>query len=303
MGITTGHVVFATVIRSGYGLSRAQLMIDSLRTFGGEMGSSQVWIFKADPHMTLADSQGEGSTQIIPLDVPDTISGYPFAEKVCASARAEEMAAPHFRSLVWIDPGCLIINPPPLFDLGETVDAAVRPVHLQIVGLEAAQPLDAFWKRIYQTFGLQDIHTTVESFVDQKRIRAYFNSHAFSVNPSLGLMHRWSEYFHGLVSNREFQELACQDELHQIFLFQAILSTLLVTRLDRQRIRILPPVYNYPYNLQKDVPEYRRAESLNDLVCIAYEDRPLDPELMDDISVNKPLRSWLAARAGGTKDI
>ncbi len=296
----SNSVLFATVVRSPYGLSRARLLIESLRTFGGDLGRAQFLFFQSDAISALDAGQQDDSIKMIPLDVPDAIQGYPFAEKVCACAKAEELAAPDFSSLVWIDPGCLVTNPPTLFALDASADAAVRPVHLQIVGLLAEQPLDAFWKKIYETAGVQDIHTTVESFVDRKRIRAYFNSHAFSVKPSLGLIQYWYGRFRELVSDREFQETACQDDLHRIFLFQALLSALLVTRLDPRRIRILPPEYNYPYNLQKDVAEARRAESLDDLVCIAYEDRSLDPGLMNDISVSEPLRSWLADHAPTT---
>jgi hypothetical protein len=97
-----------------------------------------------------------------------------------------------------------------------------------------------------------------------------------------------------MVSNEDYQLKYCQDELHRIFLHQAILSALLVTSLDRKRIRILPPDYNYPYNLHQSVPLERQAQALNDLVCIAYEDRSLDPIVVDDIEIHEPLRTWLA---------
>lgn len=294
----TDGIIFATAVRSDYGLSRACLLIESLRAFGGDLSGAPFWIFQTDDNLSLDAGQVAGSAEIFPLAVPDAIQGYPFAEKVSACARAEELAAPEFGSLVWIDPSCLITNPPTLFALGDSADAAVRPVHLQIVGLPAEGALDDFWRKIYKTVGVKDVHTTVESFVDRKRIRAYYNSHAYSVNPSRGLMRRWSEYFYILVTDGEFQQTACQDELHRIFLFQALLSALLVTRLGRRRVRILPPEYNYPYNLQQDIPEDRLAKSMNDLVCIAYEDRSLDPDKMDDISVGEPLRSWLEARSG-----
>ena len=74
------------------------------------------------------------------------------------------------------------------------------------------------------------------------------------------------------------------------------MSALLVSRLEWPRIRFLPPVYNYPYNLQAKVPTERLARRLNDLVCIAYEGRSIDLDQMDDILVEEPLRSWLAGR-------
>ena len=289
------QTIFSTVVRTAYASSRARLLINSIRSFGGILSQCPIWLFEADPRKASCDNLAGQGIQIIPLSTPETMRHYIFADKVYACAQAEELAAGKVQSLIWIDPGCLVINPPLQFDLGSMFDAAVRPVHIQNVGLGAAEPLDVFWKKIYETVGVQDIQATVQSFVDRQTLRAYFNSHAFAVNPSLGLLHRWLDHFQTLVCDQEYQLAACQDERHQVFLFQAILSALLVTSLDPQRIRILPHVYNYPYNLHQSVPEDQRARALNDLVSIAYEERSLDPNVMGDIQVDEPLRSWLSA--------
>jgi hypothetical protein len=289
-------IIFSTVVRTACERSRARLLIDSIRSFGGALSHCPIWLFEADSLKTPCDSLAGPGIHILSLSVPETIKHYIFADKVYACARAEELAAGKIQSLVWIDPGCMVVNSPLLFDLGPAFDAAVRPVHIKNVGLGATEPLDVFWKKIYATVGVQDIQATVQSFVDGQTLRAYFNSHAFAVNPSLGLLCRWLEYFQACVCDQEYQLAACQGERHQIFLFQAILSALLVTALDPQRIRILPHVYNYPYNLHPSVPIDQRARALNDLVSIAYEERSLDPNGMDDIQVDEPLRSWLSAR-------
>ena len=76
------------------------------------------------------------------------------------------------------------------------------------------------------------------------------------------------ECFEVLARDGEFQRKACGDELHQIFLHQAVLSALLLSRMEEGRIRILPSDYNYPYNLHGLVPQGRRARALNDLVSV-----------------------------------
>jgi hypothetical protein len=198
-------------------------------------------------------------------------------------------------TLVWIDPGCLVVNPPTLYELGADFEAAFRPVHIQNVGLRVDQPLDAFWQGIYAELGITDVFATVQSFVDQRVLRAYYNSHAFAVNPALGILGRWLEHFQRLVGDAAFQRVACQDEPHQIFLFQALLSALITKEVNPTRLRILPPEYNYPFNLQERVPPEHRARALNDTVTFAYEDRSLNPAKITDIVVEEPLRSWLAA--------
>jgi hypothetical protein len=183
-----------------------------------------------------------------------------------------------------------------LFDLAPSFDMAVRPVHIQNVGLLASAPLDSFWQGVYKAVGVYDVRTYVESFVDQRRIRAYYNSAGFAANPGRGLLGRWLECFEALVGDGGFQSSACQDDTHQVFLHQAVLSTLIATEVDAQRLRILPPDYVYPYNLHFDVAPERRAQHLGDLASIYYQDRPLHPGAVDYILIDEPLSSWLSAR-------
>jgi hypothetical protein len=287
------RTVLLTLVRTIGGRTKARILVDSIRSFGETMSQCPIWLFEANPKEAPCQSMENMGVHVLPLSVPDTLRHYFFADKVCACAQAESLATVKIQSLIWIDPSCLVIKPPLLFDLGQSHDAAVRPVHIRNVGLPPTEPLDGFWKKIYQVVGVKDIQATVETFVDVQRIRSYFNSHAFAINPSKGTLSQWLDTFEDLVRDEEFQSMYCQDELHRIFLHQAILSALLTTSLDPKRIRILPPDYNYPYNLHQSVPLDRRALSLNDLVCIAYEDRPLNPNVVDDINIREPLRSWL----------
>jgi len=293
----TNSIAFVTIVNEPDEIPLARRMMDSIRAFGGPMSACPIWLFETDPDgAPCGGLAGEGA-EVVPLAVPDARRRYFFGGKVCACAEAEEMAvSAGVRSLVWVDTNCLVVQPPLLYDLGDGCDAAVRPVHIQNVGLRADAPLDGYWQRIYRAVGMEDISATVESYVDGQTLRAYFNSHAFAIRPGKGLMRRWAELFEALVRDQEFQAAHCADVRHCIFLFQAILSALLVNVLDWERIRILPPEYNYPYNLQDSMPPERRAGVLNDLVTVVCEGRSMDPAAMDDIEVREPLRSWLAAR-------
>jgi hypothetical protein len=291
------RLVFVTLVGTARQESPARLLIDSIRAFGGALRDCPIWVFEADPEGAPCGDLESLGVRVLPLTVPATVRPNWFAGKVSACAQAEELAAPGVRSLVWLSPDCLVINPPLLFDLAAGFDVAVRPVHIKNVGLLATEPVDDFWRAVYQAVGVRDIEATVESFVDVQRIRAYFNSHAFAVNPAKGLLRRWFECFEALVCDQDFQSGPCHDQRHHIFLHQAVLSALIATVPDPRRVRSLPPEYSYPYNLHQSVLPDRQAMALNDLVCIAYEDRPLDPSVVDDIAIREPLRSWLSARS------
>jgi hypothetical protein len=273
-------------------LPAARLMIASLRAFGGELAGAPMWVFSTQPEQIA--SLEDQDTRLHLLG-PMPASPCLFAEKVAACARAEELVPAGTRALVWIDPGCLVVQPPLGFALGSDCDAAFRPVHVRNVGLPPSEPLDPFWQGICRAVGVEDIHSRVTSFVDGQVLRSYFNSHAFAINPALGLLRGWQERFRLLIDDRSFQAAACADDLHQIFLFQALLSALVVRSIEPARFRLLPPTYNYPCHLQARVPAERRITALNDLVCFAYEE--LDPGSLAGFEVHDPLRAWLAEQA------
>jgi len=292
------QLIFFTCIRTVNQRNGAHILINSIREFGGELKQCPIWLFGADPKNVPCDSLESDGVQVLPLSIPESIASYYYGDKVYACTRAEELASPAVHSLVWVSPENLIIQPPLLFDLAGVYDAAVRPVHHINVGLQSTAPLDDFWKSVYQAVGVSDVHYMVDSFIEAYRMRAYFNSAAFALNPSAKLSRRWFKCFEILVNDPGFQAGACRDESYQVFLHQAVLSSLIAVELDPDRIRILPPDYIYPYNLQQDVPVDRQVQTLNDLVCIYFGGHSLNPDDMDDIVVEEPLSSWLANRVG-----
>ncbi|MCI0475219.1 MAG: hypothetical protein L0Y55_03155, partial [Anaerolineales bacterium] len=177
------QTIFLTSVRSARGRANARILIDSIRAFGGALRDTPIWVFEANPQKTSCADLADNGVRVIPLNLPENVRDYLFGDKVYACAQAEAMTTPDVQSLVWIDPICVVVNPPILFDLGAAFDAAVRPVHVRNIGLLTTDPLDEFWKTIYATIGVNDVASTVESFVDGQQLRAYFNSHAFAINP------------------------------------------------------------------------------------------------------------------------
>ena len=166
-------------------------------------------------------------------------------------------------------------------------------MHIRNVGLLREEPVNPYWQRILSEVGVDDLPGDVLSFVDQQRLRPYFNTHGFAVNPRLGLMKRWKALFTNLCRDDEFQKGVCAAKREQIFLFQALLSALVVASIPSDRLRMLPPDYNYPYNLQDSLPGERRAATFNSLTMFTYEELPVNPDKIHNIAVEEPLLSWL----------
>jgi len=282
---------FLTVINTKREELQARFLIESLRSFGGELGACPVWVFVPGT-VDLGGFAVIENIAVFRLDIEAPYRHYILADKVFACARAEELAGVEIHSLVWLNLDCLVVNPPDLFDLGPAFDAALRPVHIKNVGSPAQEPLDDYWKTVYRKIGIEDASYTVESFVDAQILRPYFNTHCFSINPARGILQAWREYFKSLVTDKKFQAGSCQDELHQVFLHQVVLSAVIMKSLDLARIRMLPPEYSYPLHLQQRLPTSRRVKILNSLICAVYEE---DKSRLTDFEVQEPLKSWLTA--------
>jgi len=286
------EVLFITAVNSERDYQKAKLLIESLREFGGPLQNSRIRVYETNPQVGYSKYFRESEIlEVHQLVIPTSVQEKYFAEKVYACLHAEVWAAEKFRSLVWVSPDYLVINPPKLFDLGKNFDIAVRPAHVMNVGLKADADLDDYWRKIYDVVEVGDLKSTVKTFIGDESIWTYYNSHAFAVNPAKGLLRRWYDCFEKLASDEEFKEMITHDQ--KVFLHQAVLSALIANYPNQERIRVLPPSYSYPYNLHDRVPPVRRAKSLNELVSIAYEDRSLDPRMVRDIEIFDPLRSGL----------
>jgi len=285
---------FVTMFRTQFGERQIRIAFEGLRAFGGAWKDSPICVFLIQPCEVSRPLKGIDNIIFDELKIPAEIQGFPFTEKVAASSQAEKQLSGGFKSMIWIDAGCLITNPPGLFELDETVDASLRPVHIKNVGSMAANPPDPYWQYIYAASDTPLSTYTITSFCDQITLRPYFNLHCFSINPALDFCQSWLEYFRSLVRDENFQANACRDEQHQIFLHQAIFSTLVVKNLNPDRIRLLPATYNYPLHLHAQIPEEQQAKFLNDLVNPVYEDEFDFPKMLNGLKVAEPLHSWLS---------
>lgn len=76
----------------------------------------------------------------------------------------------------------------------------------------------------------------------------------------------------------------------------ASIRDFLFGEIDEKRLLILPPDYNYPYNLHQSLPAEHRVKAFNDLVSLVHEDRTINLQEIDDVEIHEPLYSWLLQR-------
>jgi hypothetical protein len=280
---------FATLVTDESELRSAVLLVESKRAFAGALSGSCFLVFTTiEVGEAFSDFPEAG---IFVIESPDKLAGCLFGEKVSACQLAEEKAQIAGKTLIWIDPCCLLLRQPSEFLIKPSYKAAFPPVHITNVGQRVHEPLSEYWRKIYEATGNQLPDFSIESFIDGEEILPYFNSHCFSLDPSIGLCANWLMTLEKTWNDPGQSYLL--DNSHRVFLFQAVLSAVVTSQLHRDEIRILSPDYSYPYHLQAKVPSEKRVQWMNELTCVVYEEESLHPGGLRGLKVDEPLASWL----------
>ena len=283
---------FATLIQETAELDAARLLIESKRAFGGKLAYSPFTVYSTiDTGNSLANYP---EIRVENIETPELLRYCLFGSKVHACSLAEEAAREIKRTFIWIDPICLLLRPPFELLLQPPIKAAFRPVHIANIGQPADAPLNDYWKIIYRHTGNRISTFSLTSFVDNKTILPYFNTHCFSLDPAMEICSTWVRALKETIIDEELAQHLTSTP-NRIFLFQAVLSGVILSKLTEDEIHILRADYSYPYHLQKDIPNEKKALRLEDLTCLVYEDKSPHPDDITDLQVGESLSAWLRA--------
>jgi hypothetical protein len=276
---------FVACVERGELEAKTLLLCRSIRRFGGRHAGAPIFTFQPrigtaiapETHDQLRDLDVRHSSE--PLNV--RFAHYAIANKIFASARAEEMATTDV--VVFLDSDSVIVDEPRALELRDGIDAAVRPVdihrspaepesddhphwqtHFRRVSTSGpGDPMDHYWLRMYELLGVTG-EPYVETTCSRQRIRAYFNSGLIAVRRAAGLFARWRNDFLA-ITNADHLPLL-RREMH--YLDQLSLAATLTRVWDR--VEVLDGRYNYPLPGRMELAEPYRSMPFEQLVHIHY---------------------------------
>ncbi|UCB42040.1 MAG: hypothetical protein JSV77_06080 [Dehalococcoidales bacterium] len=297
-------ITFATMSTQN-NLTRAIILFDSLRTFGGELADSHCIMLISEKGEPLPDKTREQlsalDVNLVHFDMDKGALRFPLASLVYAAARAEQQVRDETEILVWMNEDTLIVNPPVGFLLEEGVNFAYRPVHHTRIGSVYDKPLDDFWSMIYQHCGVTGINAfPMETCTRDNVIRAYFNAGLLAVRPKQSLLATWLDYFERLYQHPDFIPFFKDDVLYMIFMHQAVLSGVVLSMFQKDELLELPETFNYPLHLHQEYPIEYQPQELNNLITCRYEGIEDLRNSLKAIPAEEPLKSWLDERIGLT---
>ncbi|MBN2601400.1 MAG: MBL fold metallo-hydrolase, partial [Candidatus Marinimicrobia bacterium] len=271
-------------------------LIKSVRELTGNYRDCEIYVVLGDPDNFPGAALKGKNVKLLPLKMNKAFLEYPLAFKAFAAAQVERIVKTQTESLVWLDPGVIVLNSPDALMLDKNTDVAVRPVTLSnTISISPGERPNAYWAPIYRKTGLNYKELPVlTTIVDDVPIQPYYNCEVYSVNPKLGICEEWAGILTDLLNDEEYQSTACTTFLNKLFLHQAVLSGVITSKVPQGRIKPLPISSGYPFNQHERLAPEKQIASLNELSVVIFDYAwAMIPNWMNTIPTNEPLRQWL----------
>ncbi len=293
-------LVIATIVFPGDSSEAStRLLVESIRAFAGSLSDVDIWCFMPESGKDLSPKTrskvDELDVRLIPFEIKSEISSFPFTRHAQAAALAESKLLGKSKLVAWIAPNTLVLQDPRMFLLKDDISLGYRPVHHKLLGLNCDEPLDAFWSAVYDFCNVPDDRVfAMKPQIENLAMRPYFNAGCIIVKPEMSLLQSWRDTFLQVYQEPVFKKLYQKDSRYVIFMHQAILSGVILSRMKNDEIEELPANYNYPLHLYfEDVTEHR-PDSLEECVTIRHEGFYQNPEWISKMPANRELKEWIA---------
>lgn len=276
-------VGFVACIEGGVLEKQALLLFESIRRYAGRFKDCP--IYALSPRVGYAISVG-ARQQLERLGViysdenlNTLCTQYGSANRVAAAAYIEKTR--NHEVLVVLDSDTLFLREPDEFILPHDVDVLVRPVDLKGVSTTGkADDCDDYWRELCRSSAVDyDEIPWSRSFVDGQLIKANYNGGLVVSRGGLGIMQRWSDVFFrsidaglrprpGAASFRSGVGIVESEAAELWGSNQAALS--LAVWSVTQKVRELPPTYNYPLHLHGNIDSTFAVNIFPNLVHVHY---------------------------------
>ena len=277
-------------------VKNAVLFIKSIREFGGTMKDTPIYVMNdalAQLDLSLLCLPGVSTFDI---DIQPEHRTFPFSRKVHACATAEKLLDGKSATMLYFDTEMLAFSSFETLKLHNDYDISLRPVMLlNTVGQSPESSVDGYWKTIYRDAGIDSIQVpTIRAYVDEKDIRFYINCEVMTLRPELGICREWQKNFVKRLDDMQFMQAFCNDQLHAIFLHQAVLSAVILTKVSQNKIQWIPDKTVYSVLLHDRLPVHKRIATLNSVAIAGYDlQYAHDPAMISIVPVDEPYRSWV----------
>ena len=252
------------VIEQGDLEQKTKLLIESIRTFGGEIKDAHIWTVKPRRGKSLTDETirflKEKKVEYIDIDLNKKWYLYGFANKIYASAYIEQKFGATYETLVFLDCDTLVVNSVEKNILANGINVAIKPAEEKFIEISRDDEITPFWEMIFHICNVNpDDVWTVTTTVDQKKILACFNAGVIFTRAKTKLFQKWLANFNRLMLDARVYQLIYTEFY---LLEQAILAATIVKTLKVEQVKLLDNRYNFPFHFYDRIPEQDKFKDI-----------------------------------------
>jgi len=273
----------------------ALLLAESIRAFAGKLANNPIWFYTPKTGEIDAGTNARLAELSVELISYKPVSDdFFFLNDAKAAKSAENKALKKSEQVAWMSSNSLILQEPRDYLLDSTKKLGYMPVHHTLVGSKINEPLNDFWRQIYDYCKVESEKVfPMKTHIDGQSIRPYFNAGFLIIRPKQKLMSRWFEKFKEAYNSPIFKKFYDIDKRYIIFLHQAVLSGVILACNRIDELKELPNLYNYPIHLYDVDNSKDRPSKIDELVTIRHEGFYNDPHWETKIPVSYFLKKWL----------
>ena len=289
------------VIEAGKLEHMALTLAESIRTFAGPVKDCPVYAVHPAHNPLPSNDTIANLTKLKVIFVSADLNrsfrgdapGDRIANKTFASAFLEEHLEASSGTLLFLDTDTLVLNLLDELILDEATDCAVKPVDIKNIGIPWGDDPDHFWREIYSMADVAGRYRAfkVETTVDNLSISSYFNSGVIAVKPPKKILRYWASCTQEMGRRRDFLPGLTPTQI--LRRNQALFAACLISRIEKERIRILPARFNYPFRLHTQMQPSSRIQHLDLINILHYHDHFETNSWRDEISVSPQLMEWI----------
>ncbi|MDA0195423.1 MAG: hypothetical protein O2887_05380 [Bacteroidetes bacterium] len=286
-------VVF--VVEPGDLEQKAILLADSLRFFGGL--DPAIPIFAINPGRkgsicaATKKKLNKSNVELVQEKLNLSYKFYPLANKIFASAYCEQKFDHEFDTLVFLDTDLLVLNcVSDLFNINPNHQVKVKPEERINTGQKPNEPLNVFWKMIYEHCGIHDLEKvwSVKSAVGSTQMRALYNPSLIVKKSGNGFYQQWLRNFEKVMTNIRLFEI---NYLQFYFIELSVFSATAVKMFKKEELDELSHVHNYPIHLHNTIEN--PAKRLDELTILHYHNHLRNRRELELFEIPDKYYDWL----------
>ncbi len=276
----------------------AILLAESVRKFAGSLSDNSLIFYTPKDETTFSKGFIEKisnlNAELFTFSLSNEYYNFPFMSNAFAATCAEEDSINEVENIAWLSPNTIVLREPEELILKDEIILGYRPVHHKLIGSKFEEPLDPFWKAIYEVCDVEKDHIfPMETHIEGVKIRPYFNAGILSFRPNRRLMKGWRDKLIKVYKKPSLQEFYNKDEKYKIFLHQAILTGVILSKINSKKIYELPVSYNYPFHLHNVDITSKRPNSMNEMITIRHEGFYNNSNWFEKFPAHNSLKVWI----------